>query len=355
MTQYWWQVPSSSSGSTSFTYRTDVGLEREIVHREINFELTPDGDGRTLYTRIVPYNTPHQVADPPDFMPYMEEWKPGVFDKQLRAANRVDVLLNFEHEKGIGGVVGRGVQLSSDKDGLHGTFRLLSGGDGDKARELVHEKVLTGMSLEAIVKKSVVGNTGIVARTEAILKNVALCRNPAFPTAEVLAVREEPEEPVPGDPTPGDPDPGEPDGSEAEGQPEGLPAPAASAVIVPELAARSEVDELLERLGYEQIVKRATTNKAWDGSPARFSDDEYERSALICREGDAPPKTRCSLPVLEPNGDLNINAMHAAASRLNQVTGISGALRAAAARRLIRLYRQVGEEPPASIVSIASR
>ena len=116
---------------------------------------------------------------------------PGCFDDQLRAANRVDVLMNFEHERGIGGLVGRGTELHSLTDGLHGTFRIFDGQDGDKALELIHHGVLGGVSLEAYAKKSIRTMDGTVRRMRAHLDKVSLCRRPAFKGAIVLAVREE--------------------------------------------------------------------------------------------------------------------------------------------------------------------
>jgi hypothetical protein len=101
-------------------------------------------------------------------------------------------------------------------------------------------------------------------------------------------------------------------------------------------------------------LSRAVTRKPWDGSAARFTDEQYQRSCLIDRGGDAPVKQRCSLPVLEPNGDLNANALGAAAGRLNQVQATS-AQKATAARKLIRYYGQADMDPPASLRAIAAR
>ena len=83
------------------------------------------------------------------------------------AANRVDVLVNYEHEQGIGGVLGRGVALRSTDTGLEGTFRMLSGGDADKALELVNEGILTGISAKAKTKKSIIEPSGLVRRVKA--------------------------------------------------------------------------------------------------------------------------------------------------------------------------------------------
>src|SRR5262245_8179030 len=302
-------------------------MEEPVIRREFPVEFTTDGDGRTLDLRIVPYNTVARVSDGRE--PYDEMWMPEVFDRQMSAANRVDVLVNFEHERGIGGVVGRGVELRETPAGAEGTFRILRGTDGDKVLELVNEHIVTGVSLEGIPTKTV-REDGIVKRVKARLVNIALCRMPAFVDAQVLAVREEPK-----------PEPDEPD----------EPAPEEPELVTDPMF----VDQLLERLGWTPLVTRATTDRPWDGSAARFTDEQYQRSALFCRPGDEPPKTRCSLPVLEPDGTLNTRALGAAAGRLNQVTNVSSAQKASAARKLIRYYGQANMEPPASLRALASR
>ena len=89
-------------------------------------------------------------------------------------------------------IIGDGVALRSQPDGLHGSFEILDGGNGDTALALVNRGKLRGISLEALVKKTVPSADGVVRRVKAHLKNVALCRRGAFPDAEVLAVREAP-------------------------------------------------------------------------------------------------------------------------------------------------------------------
>lgn len=311
--------------------------DEQVIHREYPATLEPTGDGRTLELRIVPFNTIARVSDKPG-EEYDEVWVPGCFDKQLNAANRV--LVNFEHERGISNVVGRGVELRSDEHSLEGTFRVLGGPDGDKALELVNERVLTGVSLEAIPLRSERGSDGIVKRVRARLLNIALCRTPAFKDAVVLAVRDgEPDDD-------GEPDEPAPDGDGDSGDSE--PVPAAS-------VERSDVELALTRVGFEAIVQRAIVRRPWDGSASRFEDDEWRRSCLLDR-GDQfdTTKTRYALPVLEPNGDLNVNGMHAAAARLGQVDA-SPSARASAARKLVRYYRQAGETPPPAVTNAARR
>jgi len=119
------------------------------------------------------------------------------------------------------------------------------------------------------------------------------------------------------------------------------------------VAERSDVDELLTRIGYEPLVSRVVSTKLWNAEPDRFSDEEYQRSCLIDRGGDTPVKERCSLPVLEPDGAINETALVAAAKQLPQ-TRVTSAQKQAAARLLIRYYRRTEIDPPAPIRMLAS-
>ena len=99
--------------------------EPGVIVREVTFAV--EGDGRTIEARIVPYNTRHQVVDSPHNggtgVPYMERWLPGAFEQAVER-RRIRVWLNFEHERGIRGVVGHGVALREAPDALYGTFRV---------------------------------------------------------------------------------------------------------------------------------------------------------------------------------------------------------------------------------------
>jgi HK97 family phage prohead protease len=154
-------------------------------------EMSP-GEGRTVDVRVVPYGERATVADGlggvPAGVPYQEEWVLGAFSHQLGAANRV--LANFEHQSGLAGVIGHGLALREASDGLHGSFKLHETPDGDKALTLVREGVLGGVSLEAVSRKAVRTASGVVRRVKADLRAVALCRDPAFKGAVVLALRE---------------------------------------------------------------------------------------------------------------------------------------------------------------------
>lgn len=295
--------------------------------RSFDAELT-EGDGRTVDLRIVPYNTVARVSDPPLHEPYDEMWLPGVFSKQMRAANRVDlvddeeqgdaVFMNFEHDQSLRGIIGHGVELRDEPDGLHGTFRVHDNDDGEKALYLVRERLMRGVSLEAVAHRST-KRGGVTARAAATLRAVALCRRPAYQGAQVLAVRTEPVDPIePAKPMP------------------------------------DETVERLRAIGITPVVVNAVVRRAWDPTADRFTDDEYQQSCLIDLGGDAPAKERCLLPLLEPNGDLNANALTAAAHALTgRASQLAPAAKAAAARRLVRFYRQADMTPPPSLQTLA--
>ncbi len=294
--------------------------------RQAPVEFT-EGDGRTLIGRVVPYNVVADVADPPTWQPYKESFAPGAFNAQLAAANRIDVLLNYEHRQGISDVVGRGVSLDERSDGLYGTFRMLTHGDGDKALELYHAGVLRGLSTEFAVRKSRTVD-GVVQRVDARIGNVALCREhgspfggakAAYAGAEVLSVRTDV------------------DGPESDGD----ATPATAGVGLPLVQPLDW--ERLGGVGIEPISTAAVVRKPWNPSPERFTPEEYQRACLV--EG---------LPVLEPDGAVNVNALAVAAGRLRQVEA-TGAEKAAAARKLVRYYRLASLKPPATITNMAGQ
>jgi HK97 family phage prohead protease len=173
---------------------TAVEVETEPTYavRTYSVDLV-EGDGRTVDVRIVPYGERVQANDGLGGVPrgviYEEEVLPGAFDHQLNAANRVHV--NVEHEPGINGVVGHGLALRSANDGFYGSFRLHDTPAGNTTLELVRAKALGGVSFEARFVKSIRTAAGVVQRVKANLRNIALCRDPAYSGALVLGLRTE--------------------------------------------------------------------------------------------------------------------------------------------------------------------
>ncbi len=86
----------------------------------------------------------------------------------------------------------------------------------------------------------------------------------------------------------------------------------------------------------------AFTDKPWDGSEGRFTIEEWRRSCLIdTGEGDPDTKERYKLPVREPDGTYNRNAIRNALARIGQ-TDAPGDAKRAAMNRLQALKKQAG-------------
>lgn len=170
--------------------------QRRLLVRDvaIDAEIT---DGRTLEMRVVPFDEIGTAADPPDFRPYREQFMPGAFQNQERAAHRI--LLNFEHIQGLQGIVGHGVSLRQGADGYYGTFRIHDTQDGEKALTMLREKVIEHGSVEFVPLRSQRTRDGVVQRVRAHLDKLSLTRrNPVYTKTAVLGLREEdlPEEVV---------------------------------------------------------------------------------------------------------------------------------------------------------------
>lgn len=103
----------------------------------------------------------------------------------------------------------------------------------------------------------------------------------------------------------------------------------------------------------------AISNKPWSNfTAADYTLEAWHRACLV-HEHDGPPtaKSQCKLPVREPDGTLNRNAVHAAAAVLAGARGgvkTSAENKRRAARALVRLYRELDETPPETIRRLAN-
>lgn len=101
------------------------------------------------------------------------------------------------------------------------------------------------------------------------------------------------------------------------------------------------------------------TDAQWDGSASRYEDTaEYCGACLIDLNDPGAEKVqaKCKLPVKEPNGAYNRNALRAAAAALMGARGgvqAPAAEKAKAARKLLRLMREAGIEPGESLKRLA--
>lgn len=104
----------------------------------------------------------------------------------------------------------------------------------------------------------------------------------------------------------------------------------------------------------------AVTDRPWDGSASRFTDQQWAQ-ACVLDMGDCSAagkqmtaKMRHKLPIREPNGTVNVNALGAAAAALAGARSplvACPAAKTAAANRLLAAYRSAGMKPPDSLTS----
>ena len=103
----------------------------------------------------------------------------------------------------------------------------------------------------------------------------------------------------------------------------------------------------------------AVSNKPWSTtSAADYGDAKAFCAACLIDLNPGSDKTKgnCKLPVREPGGAVNRNAVHAAAAALVGARGgvdAPPAAKKAAARKLIALYGELKETPPASLTQMA--
>src|ERR1041385_6816726 len=160
----------------------------ETFRREVTVHLREDGDGRTLVSKLVPYNEVATVSDD-GITTYQEKFLPGAFTAQTRAAHRIKVFLNYRHGQSLQDQIGHATKLEEREDGLYGALRVIDHPDGDKALALIREGVLDKLSIEfASPRSRKVG--GVIERIKAHLRGVALTPFGAYASAAVLAIRE---------------------------------------------------------------------------------------------------------------------------------------------------------------------
>jgi len=97
------------------------------------------------------------------------------------------------------------------------------------------------------------------------------------------------------------------------------------------------------------------SNKPWGQfSESDYTPEQWVRACLIHLADDLV-KVNHKLPVREPDGTLNRNGVHAAAALAGARGGVDAPpeKKRAAARALIRLYRELEEDPPESLRRLA--
>jgi len=210
---------------------------------------------------------------------------------QMRA--RGMFLSSAEADEAVGMLAEGGIRgVSVDADDGTMEMELRDGGDLDEA--LASEE---GVGMEDI----------ITVFTDARICGATLCAIPAFQEAFV-AIGQPPEGFGPGD------------GEEQ-----------------PETDVAAELEDAMEFRGISE--------KPWDGSSSRFTDDQWYASTIAHLNGSSKVKSDNKLPILEPGGQLSRAAVHNAAARINQLQA-PAEVKSKAKASLRTAYRELGDELP---------
>jgi len=150
-------------------------------------------DEKTLRGLVVPWMRPTRVMDDDGSPPYLEQFDPGTFDRQLSAglSNRGiirSVTLQDGHD---GPPLGYALDLEPVEAGLLGTFRVREAHIADVRQ--MYDDGIDGLSVRfrELVRGGSTRIGGIVTRMRGVLEHVALVPAPAYDLARVAQVREE--------------------------------------------------------------------------------------------------------------------------------------------------------------------
>ncbi|WP_205877538.1 HK97 family phage prohead protease [Mycobacterium camsae] len=142
------------------------------------------GTGRTVFGTVVPYGQVAEVSD--GGRSYRERFEFGAFSRSISERGGKVKLFTGHDMRRL--PVGRAVDLTEHRDGLHAAFEIAATRDGEDALELVRSGTVDSFSVGFRgVREHLDGD--VVVRTEAALMEVSLVGLPAYAGASVGGVR----------------------------------------------------------------------------------------------------------------------------------------------------------------------
>jgi HK97 family phage prohead protease len=141
------------------------------------------GDGRTIEGIAVPFLRRQRIDHT-----LTEQFAPGAFDHQIRAAHRI--AFTRDHMSQGGTLIGRATELRNDALGLWGAFRVSATAAGDETLALVADGALSELSVGFRAQKDHTEPDGTITRVRADLVEVSVVLAGAYGSAaEIMAVR----------------------------------------------------------------------------------------------------------------------------------------------------------------------
>jgi phage head maturation protease len=154
---------------------------------------------RIVVLRAVPYNRPSWVRDKLPGggygKPYRESWEKGVFRNDVKAPNRVKLIVGTHqqrHDRNPAADVGHGIELVERDDGLISSLKVTASMFGDHLLAKLDDGEWQGVSVGTVPLRSRTDPDGTVVRTLAHLDHILLTDDPQIPGAQVLGVRDDP-------------------------------------------------------------------------------------------------------------------------------------------------------------------
>jgi HK97 family phage prohead protease len=147
----------------------------------VGLEVRETPEGRTLSGLAVPYDVPTKIG------PYVETMARGVFADATEDPATVKVMAAHNYDTLP---IGRAIALREDEDGLHADLLVSDTAAGRDVLTLVRDGVATGLSVGFVpLEDEWTADRTAVVRRRAALVEISVTAMPAYPDAQIAAVR----------------------------------------------------------------------------------------------------------------------------------------------------------------------
>lgn len=152
----------------------------DLVTVSLSTQLKASADKRTVSGTVLPYNVQTSDYRKLTFSPGSVTWDAAAVGK---------IKLDREHD--LSQLLGAATGMSSDENGVYGTFRIARTPAGDEALALAEDGALDGLSavVEIMsIEEDRSGDDVVTTVTSAVLRRVTMTADPAFTDARIATV-----------------------------------------------------------------------------------------------------------------------------------------------------------------------